>query len=235
MTTENPSDKLIVALDFPTVEEARAIVQTIDDQCQFYKVGLELLFAGGQDLALELKRQGKRVFVDAKLLDIGATVEKATANIAKMGVDFLTLHVSDQKTLEAAVRGRGNSGLKLLGVSVMTNLDEQDLQQQGITEFSPQELVLKRAQLAKQVGLDGLVSSGHEAHDIRQLVGPDFLIVTPGIRPSGADTQDQTRVMTPGKAIANGANHIVVGRPICQADHPHLAAKAIQEEISNAV
>ena len=234
MTADNSSDKLIVALDFPTVEEARAIVATIGDQCQFYKVELELLFAGGQDLALELREKGKRVFVDAKLLDIGTTVEKATANIAKMGVDFLTLHVSDQKTLEAAVRGRGASDLKLLGVSVMTNLDAQDLQQQGITQFSPQELVLKRAKLAQEAGLDGLVASGHEAFDIRQLVGPGFLIVTPGIRPSGADTQDQARVMTPGKAIANGANHIVVGRPICQADDPYMAAQAIQEEISNA-
>jgi len=227
-------DTLIVALDFPTIEEARCVVEKIDSQCCFYKVGLELLFAGGQDLIQELKAKGHRVFVDAKLLDIGTTVEKATANIARLGVDFLTLHVTDQKTLEAAVRGRGSSSLKLLGVTVMTNLDSQDLLEQGIADLSPSQLVLKRAALAQRAGFDGVVASAQEAHEIRHLVGPDFLIVTPGIRPVGADVQDQARVMTPAKAIKAGADHLVVGRPICQADDPHVAAGVIQDEIKLA-
>lgn len=235
MTKPSAHDALIVALDFPTVDEARQVVRQIGDQCCFYKVGLELLFSGGQEFVRELKAQGHRVFVDAKLLDIGATVEKATANIARMDVDFLTLHVTDKKTLEAAVRGRGASDLQLLGVTVMTNLVSSDLSEQGITNFTPEALVLVRAKLALEAGFCGVVASALEAAQIRKLVGPDFLIVTPGIRPNGADAQDQARVMTPSKAIAAGANHLVVGRPICRATNPNLAAKAIQAEIAGAL
>lgn len=228
------SKRIIVALDFPTIDEARDCVAEIGDQCDFYKVGLELLFSGGQELAKELVAAGHRVFIDAKLLDIGATVEKSTANIAKLGADFLTLHVTDRKTLEAAVRGRGQSDLKLLGVTVMTNLDDQDLVEQGIRNMSPRSLVVHRAKLAQQAGLDGVIASAQEAADIRAVVGPDFLIITPGIRPSGSDVGDQTRVMTPKLAIEAGADFLVIGRPITKADDKASAAKAINLEIAQA-
>lgn len=227
------NNRLIVALDFPTVEEARDCVKEIGPACRFYKIGLELLFAGGQDLVKELLHKGHQIFVDAKLLDIGATVQKSTANIALMGADFLTLHVTDQKTLKAAVEGRGDSSLKLLGVTVLTNLEQEDLIEQGIEGCTPKELVLKRAKLAFDAGLDGVVASAQEAADIRKLVGPDFLIVTPGIRPSGAEVGDQARVATPKDAIEFGSDYIVVGRPITKAQDPQAAAQAIQEEIGS--
>ncbi len=236
MTTDNGASPkpLIVALDFPTVAEARRAVEVIGPHCDFYKIGLELLFAGGQELVGELTASGKKVFFDAKLLDIGTTVEKSTRNIAKLGAQFLTLHVTDKKTLDAAVRGRGEAGLKLLGVTVMTNLEASDLSEQGITDFNPDELVLKRARLAQEAGLDGVVASAQEAAAIRKLVGPDFLIVTPGIRPAGSDQGDQARVMTPKLAMEAGANYLVVGRPVTKAGDPAAAAKAICEEIAAA-
>lgn len=226
------NNRLIVALDFPTVDEARTCVQEIGPACRFYKIGLELLFAGGQQLVTELLHKGHQVFVDAKLLDIGATVEKSTRNIAKLGADFLTLHVTDSKTLKAAIKGRGDSSLKLLGVTVLTNLEQADLTEQGIEGRTPKELVLHRAKLAFDAGLDGVIASAQEAADIRELVGPDFLIVTPGIRPSGAEVGDQARVTTPKDAIGFGADYIVVGRPITQSDEPREAAQAIQDEIT---
>lgn len=225
------NNRLIVALDFPTIEEARECVKEIGPACRFYKIGLELLFAGGQDLVQELLHKGHQVFVDAKLLDIGATVQKSTANIALMGADFLTLHVSDSKTLKAAIKGRGDSSLKLLGVTVLTNLEQADLIEQGIEGRSPKDLVLHRAKLAFDAGLDGVIASAQEAAAIRELVGPDFLIVTPGIRPSGAEVGDQARVTTPKDAINFGADYIVVGRPITKAEVPQEAAQAIQEEM----
>ncbi|MEP3477344.1 MAG: orotidine-5'-phosphate decarboxylase [Hyphomicrobiales bacterium] len=225
------NNRLIVALDFPTIEEARECVKEIGPACRFYKIGLELLFAGGQDLVQELLHKGHQVFVDAKLLDIGATVQKSTANIALMGADFLTLHVSDSKTLKAAIKGRGDSSLKLLGVTVLTNLEQADLIEQGIEGRSPKDLVLHRAKLAFDAGLDGVIASAQEAAAIRELVGPDFLIVTPGIRPSGAEVGDQARVTTPKDAISFGADYIVVGRPITKAEVPQEAAQAIQEEM----
>lgn len=226
------NNRLIVALDFPTVDEARTCVQEIGPACRFYKIGLELLFAGGQQLVTELMHKGHQVFVDAKLLDIGATVEKSTRNIAKLGADFLTLHVTDSKTLKAAIKGRGDSSLKLLGVTVLTNLEQADLAEQGIEGRTPKELVLHRAKLAFDAGLDGVIASAQEAAALRELVGPDFLIVTPGIRPSGAEAGDQARVTTPKDAIGFGADYIVVGRPITQSDEPREAAQAIQDEIA---
>lgn len=226
------NNRLIVALDFPTVDEARNCMQDIGPACRFYKIGLELLFAGGQDLVRELLQKGHQVFVDAKLLDIGATVEKSTRNIAKLGADFLTLHVTDSKTLKAALKGRGDSSLKLLGVTVLTNLEQEDLTEQGIEGRTPKELVLHRAKLAFEAGLDGVIASAQEAAAIREMVGPDFLIVTPGIRPSGAEAGDQARVTTPKDAIGFGADYIVVGRPITQSDEPREAAQAIQDEIA---
>ena len=237
MTSSHPDlkDRLIVALDFPTTMEAREMVNRLEDSCQFYKIGLELLFAGGAELATILKAEGRRVFIDAKILDIGTTVEKATANIARLGGDFLTQHITDEKTLAAAVKGRGASDLKLLGVTVMTNLDRADLDEQGISEYEPEALVVKRAKMAFEAGFDGVVASAREAAQIREVVGPSFHIVTPGIRPQGAKAQDQTRVLTPAEAIRAGADYLVVGRPITRAEDPLAAARAITAEIAAAV
>ena len=229
-----PRDRLMVALDVPTVDEAKALIETLGDSVGVYKIGLELLFSGGFALAQELARRECPVFVDAKLLDIEATVEGATAAIARMGIAFLTVHALDKKTLAAAVRGRGDSPLKLLGVTVLTNLAAADLIEQGC-DHPLTELVLHRAKLAKEAGFDGAIASGHEAAKIRSAAGPDFLIVTPGVRPRGADTQDQARTVTPQSAIEAGANYLVVGRPITRAADPRAAADAIVAEIKAAL
>ena len=234
MTTPAAQDHLIVALDMPTVEEARRLVVELGDTVSFYKVGLELLFVGGLDLARDLRRQGKRVFLDMKLLDIGNTVERAVANATELDVTFLTVHGHDLKTLRAAVAGRASGKVKLLAVTVLTNLTADDLKQQG-SGISPADLVLRRAELAYASGFDGVIASGQEAQRIREAVGPKFLIVTPGIRLVGSTTDDQERVMTPDNAIAAGANHIVVGRPITQADNPKAAAEKFLACIDEAL
>jgi len=228
------ADRLIVALDVPTPEEAHELIAKIGDHAGVWKIGLELLFAGGAELARSLSDQGQKVFVDAKLLDIPHTVERATANIAALGAAFLTVHGHDIKTMEAAIKGRGSSDLKLLAVTVLTSLDKSDLEQQG-SAMTPAELVLHRAQLRREAGFDGVIASGHEAASIREATGDDFLIVTPGIRPAGADAGDQARVMTPARAIQAGADYLVVGRPITQAEDPGAAALAIVEEIEQAL
>lgn len=227
-------DRLIVALDVPSVDEARALVDTLGDSVGVYKIGLELLFSGGFQLARDLIAQGARVFIDAKLLDIEATVERATAAIARTGAHFLTVHAMDRKTLEAAVRGRGTSGMKLLGVTVLTNLGSADLVQQGIDQTAP-ELVLRRATLAQDAGFDGVIASAQEAAAIRKKAGAGFLIVTPGIRPRGLEANDQARTMTPAEAIAAGADYLVIGRPITRAADPRAAAQAIAGEIARAL
>ena len=229
-----PKDRLIVALDVPSVDKARALIDTLQDSVGVYKIGLELLFAGGMSLASELASRGARVFLDAKLLDIEATIERATAAIARTGAHFLTVHAADRKTLDAAVRGRGDSGLTLLGITVLTNLGPADLVQQG-TDIPPAELVLHRAMLAKEAGFDGIVASGLEAAAIREAAGSGFLIVTPGIRPEGGASNDQTRIVAPANAIAAGADYLVVGRPITAAAHPRAAAEAIVAEIARAL
>jgi orotidine-5'-phosphate decarboxylase len=226
-------DRLIVALDVSSVEEARALIVGLGDSVGVHKIGLELLVAGGFALAGELAREGDAVFIDAKLLDIEATVERATAAVAGTGARFLTVHAVDRKTLQAAVRGRGDSALKLLGVTVLTNLGAADLVQQGI-DHPPAELVLHRAMLAKEAGFDGVIASGQEAAAIRKAAGAGFLIVTPGIRPQGFEAQDQARAVTPAEAIAAGADYLVVGRPITRAPDPQAAALAIVEEIAQA-
>lgn len=233
MTPHSAKDRLIVALDMPTEREARSLVQRLGDDVTFYKVGLELLFAGGLDLAHDLKRQGKHVFLDMKLLDIGNTIERAVANASELGLDFLTIHGHDLKTMRAAVAGRGKSRLKLLAVTVLTNLTAEDLAQQG-TGMSPADLVLHRARLAHEAGCDGVIASGQEAARIRQAVGPGFLIVTPGIRLTGGGTDDQERVMTPEHAVRAGADYIVVGRPITQASDPVVAASTFVNHIRDA-
>jgi orotidine-5'-phosphate decarboxylase len=226
-------DSLIVALDMPSVDEARALINTLGDSVTFYKVGLELMFAGGLTLAQDLRRQGKRVFLDMKLLDIGTTVERAVANITELELDFLTVHGHDAKTLRAAVNGRAGSNLKLLAVTVLTNLTADDLVQQGST-MSPADLVIHRARMAHEAGFDGVIASGQEAARIREATSPKFLIVTPGIRLTGSAMDDQERVMTPAHAIAAGANHIVVGRPITQADDARAAAETFHHHIREA-
>ncbi len=229
-----PRDRLIVALDVPSTGDARDLIETLGDSVGVYKIGLELLFSGGFALAADLAQRGARVFVDAKLLDIEATVERATAAVARTGAEFLTVHASDRKTLDAAVRGRGDAALKLLGVTVLTNLGPTDLVQQGI-DLAPRDLVLHRAKLAREAGFDGVVASGQEASAIRSAAGADFLIVTPGIRPKGSASGDQTRIVTPADAIAAGADYLVVGRPITAAADPRAASLAIGEEIGAAL
>ncbi|MFN3623611.1 MAG: orotidine-5'-phosphate decarboxylase [Hyphomicrobium sp.] len=233
MSAHSAKDRLIVALDMPTVEEARRLVAHLGDSVRFYKVGLELLFAGGLDLARELKGEHKHVFLDMKLLDIGNTVERAVANVTELGVDFLTVHGHDLKTMHAAVAGRGSAKLKLLAVTVLTNLTSEDLKQQG-SSLAPADLVLARAKLAYEAGFDGVIASGQEAGRIRDAVGPGFLIVTPGIRLTGSSTDDQQRITTPDNAIKAGADYIVVGRPITQADDPKLAAETFVNHIREA-
>lgn len=226
-------DKLIVALDVPEYDPARELVEHLGDEVSFYKIGLELVFSGGLDLAQELKNEGKRVFLDMKLLDIGNTVERAVATAAGLGVDFLTIHGHDRKTLAAAVKGRGSSQLQILAVTVLTSLDANDLAEQG-TGIAPADLVLHRARMAREAGIDGVIASGQEAARVRAATSPDFLIVTPGIRLPGGEAGDQTRITTPQQALRDGANHLVVGRPINAAPDPVAAARTFLEQIAAA-
>lgn len=232
MSHDSVRDRLIVALDVDSVAAARVLVDQLGDAVSFYKIGMELAYGGGFDLARDLKSAGKRVFIDLKLHDIGATVERATRQIAKMGMDFLTIHAFPQ-TMTAARAGAGDS-LKLLAVTVMTSYDDADLKEAGYA-CSVAELVERRARQAQTAGIDGLILSPHELGAIRTLVGPDMLLVTPGVRPAGADVGDQKRIMTPSQAIAASADHIVVGRPITRAADPRAAAEAIVAEIASVI
>jgi orotidine-5'-phosphate decarboxylase len=232
MSHDSVRDRLIVALDVDSVAAARVLVDQLDDAVSFYKIGMELAYGGGFDLARDLKNAGKRVFIDLKLHDIGATVERATRQIAKIGMDFLTIHAFPQ-TMNAARVGAGDS-LKLLAVTVMTSYDDADLKEAGYA-CSVAELVARRARQAQIAGIDGLILSPHELGAIRTLVGPDMLLVTPGVRPAGADIGDQKRIMTPAQAIAASADHIVVGRPITRAVDPRAAAEAIVAEIAGVI
>jgi orotidine-5'-phosphate decarboxylase len=227
------SPRLMVALDVPTVDDARRLATLLSGLPVIYKIGLELIYAGGLDLVREFVAGGRSIFLDAKLLDIPNTVERATASAAALGVSFLTIHGTDGKTLDAAVRGRGGAPMKLLAVTVLTSLDSADLRQQGIAA-SPEDMVLHRAELAAKAGFDGVVASPHETRAIRETRGPELLIVTPGIRPAGAAAADQARIATPAEAIAAGADHIVVGRAITAAKDPFQAARAILTEIGEA-
>ncbi len=225
-------DKLIVALDVESVEQARALVATLGETVNFYKIGMELAYAGGLALAEELKASGKRVFLDLKLHDIGATVERATRQVARLGMDFLTVHAFPQ-TMRAAKHGAAGSGLRLLAVTVMTSYDDADLTEAGYA-CGVAELVKRRALQAREAKIDGLILSPLELAATRALVGPDMLLVTPGVRPAGADAGDQKRIMTPAQAISAGADHLVVGRPITRAENPQAAAAAIVAEIAGA-
>lgn len=198
------------------------------------KIGLELIYADGLPLARALAEAGHSVFLDAKLSDIPNTVERATANATRLGAAFLTVHGTDRKTLDAAVRGRGDASTKLLAITVLTSLDATDLAQQGISDTSPADLVMHRAHLAKNAGFDGVVASAQEASAIRAALGPEFLIVTPGIRPVGSALGDQARAVTPAEAIAAGADYLVIGRPINAAPDPVRAVADIVAEIVSA-
>ena len=222
-----------MALDVPEVGAAAALVQRLGPDVTFYKIGLELVMAGGLDLARRLSDSGKRVFLDMKLLDIENTVERATRAAAATGATFLTVHAHDAKTLRAAVAGAAGTGLRILGVTVLTNLDGGDLAEQGIAE-RPADLVVRRARLARAAGCDGIVASGLEAASLRRALGPGATIVTPGIRAPGGAAGDQTRVATPQAAITAGADYLVVGRPIAQAADPSRAAAGFVQAIEEA-
>jgi len=230
-------ERLIVALDLPSVDKARALVEALGDSVCFYKVGMQLQFAdGGAGLgyARELIDLGKKVFLDSKLFDIGETIERSVENVAKMGVEFLTVHGTGQ-TVRAAVRGRGASQLQILTVTVLTSLDAIDLEDLGFQNISVKQLVLHRAQKALDAGADGVIASGEEAEAIGQLSGNKLKIITPGIRRATDHRGDQKRVVTPYDAIRSGADYLVVGRPISQAAEPKREAEAIVADIEQAL
>ena len=222
-------DRLIVALDLPTVAEAERLIARLGSAVSFYKIGYQLAFAGGLELARDLKADGTNVFLDMKLLDIDNTVAKGVENVVVMGVDMLTLHAYP-KAMRAAVEAARGSSLCLLGVTVLTSMDETDLVDAGY-EYDPYTLVLRRAEQARNAGMGGIVCSANEAAAVRKVIGPDMNIVTPGIRPAGSDAGDQKRVMTPASALAAGATHLVIGRPISAAADPVAAAQAIVTEM----
>jgi orotidine-5'-phosphate decarboxylase len=226
-------DRLIVALDVPSVGEAEAIVMEIGEAASFYKVGYQLAFAGGLDFAKHLAQSGKQVFLDMKLLDIDNTIAKAVENIAKLGVSMLTIHAYP-KAMRAAVEAAKGSPLCLLGVTVLTSMDHADLLDAGY-QWDPYGLVLRRAAQARGVGMGGIVCSPEEAANVRKILGPDMALVTPGIRPAGADKGDQKRVATPHQAISAGASHLVVGRPITSAKDQRQATEVILRSIADAL
>jgi orotidine-5'-phosphate decarboxylase len=234
MTDISPAvrDKLIVALDLPSVADAARMVDALGDAVTFYKVGMELTYAGGLPFVEELTRAGKKVFLDLKLHDIPNTVARATEQVAGLGATFLTIHAYPQ-TMRAAAEAARGSGLKLLAVTVMTSYDDADLAAAGYA-LGVKDLVARRAAQAREAGVDGLILSPEEVAAMRALLGPGMLLVTPGVRPAGAAVGDQKRVMTPARAIANGANHLVVGRPITQSPDPRAAALEILAQIAGA-
>ncbi|UWR22155.1 orotidine-5'-phosphate decarboxylase [Sulfitobacter sp. S190] len=227
-----PDDRLIVALDVPNAVAGLALAEKLGDTVGFYKIGLGMLTGGGLALANELKQEhGKRIFLDMKLFDIGATVEAAVRGLAQFDLDFLTVH-GDPHVVRAAKEGAANSDMKILAVTILTSLDREDLDDSLIREGDVAELVVKRAIHAFEAGADGVIASPQEAALIRaQPEAENRLIVTPGVRPQGAALGDQKRVQTPAKAIENGADHIVVGRPVWQAEDPAAAACAITNEL----
>lgn len=235
MASVSAKDRLILALDVATTEEAERLMSRVADAVTFVKIGLELYTAAGPEIVRRARGRGMRVFLDLKFLDIEETVRRATARVAELGVDFLTVH-ANRKALRAAVEGRkdgGASGLRLLAVTVLTNFDAGDLRDMGV-QWSLADLVAARANLAAEVGCDGVVASGEEPAAIRAKVGDRLLIVTPGIRPAGKGVDDHARATTPTQAITAGADYLVVGRPIRDAADPRAAAEAIVAEMQDA-
>jgi orotidine-5'-phosphate decarboxylase len=232
-TDITPRDRLIVALDLPSVEAAEAMIARLGDSVTFYKIGYQLAYAGGLPLVRKLADRGKKVFADLKLHDIGNTVAKGVESVAKLGATFLTVHAYPQ-TMKAAVEARAGSGLKLLAVTVLTSYDDGDLHAAGY-RLGVSDLVEARTQQAQILGIDGIVCSPEEAAALRKIVGHQMSLVTPGVRPAGTSFGDQKRIMTPGKAIAAGADYLVVGRPVMEAPDPKAAADAIVAEITQAL
>ncbi|MCJ2033919.1 orotidine-5'-phosphate decarboxylase [Methylobacterium sp. J-068] len=227
----DPRDRLIVALDVASVDEAERLVDRIGDAATFYKIGYRLAYAGGLALVPRLAATGRKVFLDLKLHDIGNTVEEGVRALTDLGATFLTVHAYPQ-TMRAAVRGRGADGPRILAVTVLTSYDDSDAAEAGYA-LPVAELVARRAAQAAEIGIDGIVCSAAEAQSVRGRIGPDRAIVTPGIRPSGAAAGDQKRVMTPGEARRIGIDHVVVGRPITQAADPRAVAAEIVREMEN--
>jgi orotidine-5'-phosphate decarboxylase len=230
--TPDPRDRLILALDLPSVDAAETMVARLGDSVAFYKIGYQLAFAGGLSFASALIRDGKQVFLDLKLHDIGNTVAKGVESVAQLGARFLTVHAYPQ-TMKAAVEAKSQSNLKILAVTVLTSYDDADIAASGY-DMTVGELAADRAAQARDIGIDGLVCSAAEVSLLRPIVGPNMLLVTPGIRPAGAVSGDQKRIMTPTAAIAAGADYLVVGRPILEATDPKAAAQAIVAEIAAA-
>ncbi|TPQ41042.1 orotidine-5'-phosphate decarboxylase [Bradyrhizobium guangdongense] len=228
-----PKDRLIVALDLPSPAAAEAMIDRLGDSVTFYKIGYQLAYAGGLPLIGKLANQGKKVFADLKMHDIGNTVARGVESIARSGATFVTVHAYPQ-TMKAAVEGRAGSSLKILAVTVLTSYNDDDLHAAGY-RIGVSELVEARAQQAQVLGVDGIVCSPEEVGNIRKIVGHQMELITPGIRPAGSASGDQKRIMTPGRAIAAGADYLVVGRPIVEAADPKAVADAIQAEIKQAL
>lgn len=225
-----PDDRLIVALDLPNALDALRLVETLANDVSFYKIGLGMLTGGGLALADELKSAGKRIFLDMKLFDIGATVEAAVRGLAQYDLDFLTVH-GDPQVVAAAVKGRGQAATKILGVTILTSLDRTDLDAAMIRDGSVQDITVERARRAFIAGADGVIASPQETALIRALPeAKGKLIVTPGVRPAGAAANDQKRVATPLAALRAGADHLVIGRPIWAAADPKGVVRAILSE-----
>lgn len=222
--------RLITALDLPSTGAAQKLVNAIGDACCFYKIGLQLFPLAGMALCRELRAAGHGVFLDFKLHDIPATVEKATRSIAPSGADYLTIH-AEPPVMRAAHKGREGSTLKLLAVTVMTAYDDAMLKEMGFA-YGARDLVLMRTDQALEAGCDGVIASAHEAAELRTRFGQGFDIITPGIRPAGSPADDQARVATPAEAIRMGATRIVVGRPVNAAPDPRAAAQAINAELA---
>src|SRR4051794_14512379 len=226
-------DRLIVALDLPSLATAEAMIAGLGDSVTFYKIGYQLAYAGGLPLVRQLTDAGKKVFVDLKLHDIGNTVARGVENIARLGATFLTVHGYPQ-TMKAAVEARSGSDLRILAVTVLTSYDDGDLHAAGY-RLAVAELVEARARQAQVMGVDGLVCSAEEAASLHRIVGHQMVLVTPGIRPAGTALGDQKRIMTPTRAIAAGSDYLVVGRPVIEAADPKAAAEAIHDEIALAL
>ncbi len=226
-------EKLIVALDYWNIEDARKLVRELDDEVSFYKVGLGLQLVGGNEFARELIAEGKRVFLDYKYYDIAETVQRAVAQAAELKITFLTVH-GVASIMKAAVAGRGNSDMKVLGVTVLTSMDAEDIKEMGF-ECSVEDLVVARAKRALEVGVDGVIASALEVAELRKQTSNKLMIVSPGIRPSGGAKHDQKRVATPFEAMRAGADYLVLGRPIYAADNPKAAAQAIIQEMADAL
>jgi orotidine-5'-phosphate decarboxylase len=225
-------ERLIVALDVPSVAAAETMVARLGESVWFYKIGYQLAFAGGLSFAAGLIAAGKQVFLDLKLHDIGNTVAKGVESVAELGATFLTVHAYPQ-TMKAAAEAKRGSRLRILAVTVLTSYDDADLAAAGY-ELTVRELAAARAAQARDIGVDGLVCSAEEAASLRDIVGTGMVLVTPGIRPAGTATGDQKRIMTPAAAIRAGADYLVAGRPVVEAGDPRAAADAIVAEIEQA-